>query len=406
MLRLLRFARTTTLWLHGNSMHCLHKPKVVQLLDSDWSILPRAVAKQTRTPIQLSLTVLVIGLRRLSLRWRPGQTRVLHLTLLALLSMQATVALAHDIGVSKAELLEGEANAYILRVQVDAVNGVRFVAPELPAEFSFTANPRGVQMGSWKVFEFSGPRSLIAGDTLKLDWPRDGVLISAVWSSGSKETRLVKEMSGVITIELSDLRAGSGSVWAASKRYLSLGVEHILTGLDHLLFVLCLIFVVSGRWQLIKTITAFTVAHSITLGLATFGWLALRPPPVEATIALSIVFLASEIILKDRGYTSLTFERPWLVSFMFGLLHGLGFAGALSEIGLATEEVPIALLFFNIGVELGQIMFVGFVLATVVSFKVLFEPVTPLRHFRQVVVYGIGSLAMFWFIERLTGLGA
>nr|WP_321249017.1 HupE/UreJ family protein [uncultured Ruegeria sp.] len=320
--------------------------------------------------------------------------------------MQATVALAHDIGVSKAELLEGEANAYILRVQVDAVNGIRFVAPELPSEFSFTANPRGVQMGSWKVFEFSGPRSLIAGDTLKLDWPRDGVLISAIWFSGSKATRLVKETSGVITIELSDLRAGSGSVWAASKRYLSLGLEHILTGLDHLLFVLCLIFVVSGGWQLIKTITAFTVAHSITLGLATFGWVVLRPPPVEATIALSIVFLASEIILKDRGYTSLTFERPWLVAFVFGLLHGLGFAGALSEIGLAPEEVPTALLFFNIGVELGQIMFVGFVLATVVFFKVLFGPATPLRHFRQLVVYGIGSLAMFWFMERLTGLGA
>ncbi|MFY0662974.1 MAG: HupE/UreJ family protein [Shimia sp.] len=338
--------------------------------------------------------------------WQSGKTRLWCLIALAFLTLNATAALAHDIGVSKVELREMDSNTYSLRVQVDAVTGRSFAAPELPEGFTFIANPRGIQMGAWKVYEFGGDQSLIAGDTLYVDWPRDGILITAIWSEGNKATRLIKRSSGVITIELSDLHAGSGSVWAASKRYLSLGVEHILTGLDHLLFVLCLVFVVNGGWRLIKTITAFTVAHSITLGLATFGWIALRPPPVEAAIALSIVFLASEILLKDRGRTSLTFERPWLVAFMFGLLHGLGFAGALSEIGLAPEEVPIALLFFNAGVELGQVLFVAFVLATTTVFKRLFGDVGPIRRARAAVVFGIGILAMYWFLDRFAGIVA
>ena len=144
--------------------------------------------------------------------------------------------------------------------------------------------------------------------------------------------------------------------------YTSLGIEHILLGFDHLLFVLALVFLVPNRWVLIKTITAFTVAHSITLALATLGIVHVPPGPTEAVIALSIVFLAAEIVRASQGAPSITAKYPWIVALIFGLVHGLGFAGALSEIGLPENEIPLALLMFNVGVELGQIAFVFVVL--------------------------------------------
>ena len=141
--------------------------------------------------------------------------------------------------------------------------------------------------------------------------------------------------------------------------YGALGVEHILLGIDHLLFVLALMLIVSGRRKLIATITAFTLAHSITLALATLGVVNVPQSPVEAVIALSILFVAVEIVHWREGKEGLTRRTPWLVAFVFGLLHGLGFAGALTEIGLPEHAIPVALLFFNIGVEIGQLMFIA-----------------------------------------------
>ena len=138
------------------------------------------------------------------------------------------------------------------------------------------------------------------------------------------------------------------------RTYLILGTEHILTGVDHLLFVLGLLLLVRGFGKLVKTVSAFTVAHSLTLVAATLGWVHVPSPPVEATIALSIVFVAGEIIRARQGDASLTQRYPWVVAFTFGLLHGLGFASALAEVGLPQLSIPIALLFFNIGVEIGQ----------------------------------------------------
>jgi hydrogenase/urease accessory protein HupE len=140
------------------------------------------------------------------------------------------------------------------------------------------------------------------------------------------------------------------------------GIEHILLGVDHLLFVLALTLIVRGGWALVKTITAFTVAHSITLALATFGVVHVPGPPVEAGIALSILLLAVEIVRLSRGQASITAQRPWAVAFCFGLLHGLGFASALTSIGLPQQDVPLALLAFNVGVEIGQLAFVSVVL--------------------------------------------
>src|SRR3990172_5755811 len=147
--------------------------------------------------------------------------------------------------------------------------------------------------------------------------------------------------------------------------YLKLGVEHILGGIDHLLFVLALLILVNGTRRLIATVTAFTLAHSLTLAGATLGFVHVPGPPVEAAIALSIVFVAAEIMHSRQGRAGLTERFPWVVAFTFGLLHGFGFAGALREVGLRQSAIPIALLFFNVGVELGQLLFIASVFAVI-----------------------------------------
>lgn len=183
--------------------------------------------------------------------------------------------------------------------------------------------------------------------------------------------------------------------------YTVLGIEHILLGIDHLLFVLVLLMLVRNLHKLVWTITAFTAAHSITLSLAALDVIRIPVPPVEACIALSIVFVAAEIIRSQQGHPGLAQRSPWLVAFAFGLLHGLGFAAALGEIGLPQTDIPAALLFFNIGVEVGQLLFVAafLCLAWVLKFSQLRVPV----FIRQLPAYGIGSLAAFWTIERTLG---
>ncbi len=181
--------------------------------------------------------------------------------------------------------------------------------------------------------------------------------------------------------------------------YWRMGLVHILSGMDHLLFLLALLFLVSGFWSLLKTITAFTVAHSITLALATLGFVYVPPGPTEAIIALSIVFLAAEIVRKHYGEIGLTERYPWIVAGFFGLFHGLGFAGALTNIGLPAHEIPLALFMFNVGVETGQILFIVVVSGLLAA----------LRHMAvwvpnggwRLVPYGIGGVAAFWTVERV-----
>ena len=188
------------------------------------------------------------------------------------------------------------------------------------------------------------------------------------------------------------------------RTYTILGIEHILSGFDHLLFVLALVLLVPGTRRLLVTITAFTAAHSLTLAGATLGWVHVAGPPVEASIALSIVFVASEIVHTRQGRYSVTQHYPWVVAFTFGLLHGFGFAGALAEVGLPQSSIPIALLFFNVGVEIGQLLFVGAVLAVIsVGWRAgqrlrVSQPVWLWR----IAPYAIGGLASFWLVERVT----
>lgn len=183
--------------------------------------------------------------------------------------------------------------------------------------------------------------------------------------------------------------------------YVQLGVEHILLGIDHLLFVLALMMLVPSMRTLVWTITAFTLAHSVTLAAATLGWVHVPQAPVEAVIALSILFVAMEIVHWRQGRPGITRRWPWLVAFTFGLLHGFGFAGALSQIGLPVHAIPAALLFFNLGVELGQLLFIGAVLLVSFSLRRLRLPGWAWR----VPVYLIGSLAAFWTIQRIAGFG-
>jgi len=187
------------------------------------------------------------------------------------------------------------------------------------------------------------------------------------------------------------------------RTYTILGIEHILSGFDHLLFVLALVLLVRGPRRLLATITAFTAAHSLTLAGATLGWVQVPGPPVEASIALSIVFVASEIVHTRQGRYSVTQHYPWVVAFAFGLLHGFGFAGALAEVGLPQSSIPIALLFFNVGVEIGQLLFVGGVLAvmTIGSRAAQRRRWAHPAWLWRIAPYAVGGLASFWLVERL-----
>jgi hydrogenase/urease accessory protein HupE len=201
---------------------------------------------------------------------------------------------------------------------------------------------------------------------------------------------------------------GAGEV---AVTYLRLGVEHILFGFDHLLFVLALIILVGDWRRVVLTVTAFTVAHSITLAAATLGFVRVPEPPVEAAIALSIVLVAVEIVNARRGTPSLTARLPWLVAFAFGLLHGFGFAGALAEVGLPHHAIPIALLFFNLGVEIGQLAFVALVLVAGFAFRraiaLRLEPASLQRvvnRLNVIAAYAIGTVAAYWLIERTSAI--
>jgi hypothetical protein len=184
-----------------------------------------------------------------------------------------------------------------------------------------------------------------------------------------------------------------------AKSYVNYGIDHILLGADHLLFVLGLILIVGGGWKLVKTITAFTVGHSASLAAAAFGLIGVPERPLNACIALSIVFVGVEIVRQQRGEIGLTARYPWAVAFSFGLVHGIGFASALAGLGIEPRLLPGALLFFNIGVEIGQLAFVLLVLALVWAHRRL-NAVLP-RWGEVIPAYAIGSVAMFWFIGRL-----
>jgi hydrogenase/urease accessory protein HupE len=222
------------------------------------------------------------------------------------------------------------------------------------------------------------------------------VLVRLVHRDGTVE-------SGLLTPSEPAYQIGLVVSWLERcTQYVRLGIEHILLGADHLLFILGLLLLVGGRWALLKTVTAFTVAHSVTLAAATLGYVVAPVPPLNVAIALSILFLAPEILRREAGGTSLTIRHPWAVAFAFGLLHGFGFAGGLASMGLPRSEIPLALVLFNLGVEIGQVIFVVLLLWLARSFRRL-EVAWP-RPLAQLPVHAIGALGAYWTIDRTVAM--
>ncbi|WP_193210693.1 HupE/UreJ family protein [Luteolibacter marinus] len=270
------------------------------------------------------------------------------------------------------------------------------IKPDFADDFVLEEGDGGALLDGFVVYHYrlTAERPL-AGTTLSIDGlPRTTIDVLANLNAldGRKQTLLLHPTSPSATF------AQNPSKWGVAATYTKLGIEHILLGIDHLLFVLALILIIDGRRKLVGTITAFTLAHSITLGLATLGYISLPGPPVEAVIALSIALVAVDILRKRRGANPATSRWPWMVAFVFGLLHGFGFAGALGDIGLPQQAVPLALLFFNVGVEAGQLLFIAAVLLLAAGFKRL--PLRLPEWTKSIPPYAIGSLAMFWVIER------
>jgi hydrogenase/urease accessory protein HupE len=238
-----------------------------------------------------------------------------------------------------------------------------------------------------------------------LEATRTDVLVRYTTTIGAPPS--VARLTAAETAFTVPVAAGS---WGIFTGYFALGVDHILSGVDHLLFVFALLLLVRNWRRLIAAVTAFTVAHSISLALATLEVIAVPPPPVEAVIALSIAFLARELAEPAGQDRRLTDRAPWIVAFGFGLLHGLGFARALQEIGLPQGDVPLALLAFNVGVEAGQLLFIGAVIAVGLFLTRLYPSLRGTLAKGTVglrmLAYGIGVLAMYWVVQRVTGFWA
>jgi hypothetical protein len=272
------------------------------------------------------------------------------------------------------------------------------ITPRLPESLSLVGSPTVQDVPGARVEHatYKSNGESLTGQTIAIEGLSEvqtDVLLLVQLQNGDQHSAILRPVSAEFTIplEASKLKI-AGDYWR-------MGTIHILEGMDHLLFVLALLLIVNGFGPLLKAVTAFTVAHSITLALATLGVIHLPPAPTEAIIALSILFLAAEIVHKHNGIVGVTERWPWLIAFLFGLFHGLGFAGALSEIGVPQTEVPLALLMFNVGVETGQLLFVAVVLSLIALLKRL-SLTAPAGAWR-VAPYTIGSLAAFWTIQRV-----
>ena len=310
-------------------------------------------------------------------------------------------AWAHESRPAYLEITESAPGRYDVLWRTPLLAGMR-----LPVALQFPAGTRDLvapaereysdSLVERRVLEIPGG---IAGKRIEfagLQVTITDVLARVQLRDGAYSTTLVHPKQPWLEVE------PARGTFAVAGAYLLHGIEHILLGYDHLLFVLALILVVRGMRRLVWTITAFTAAHSITLALATLGVVSVPGPPVEATIALSILLLATEIVRLQAGRPSLAAQRPWLVAFAFGLLHGFGFAGALSGIGLPKGDIPLALLAFNVGVELGQLAFIAAVLGVMAMVRRIDFGGVAQRYLRPTAPYAIGSLAAFWFFERLT----
>ena len=323
--------------------------------------------------------------------------RLLHRLLLCFLLLPVS-ADGHDVdvtGVARIFLDEQIPGHYSLSVVDQQVPPIFNIERILPGRCE------GLPPSNY-AYRFNCNPALNIQDSLTLPWSLEGVVAIASWADGGNVSGYFPGAGAAITVPLSDLKAGAGSLGSLAYRYLMLGADHILFGIDHLLFVLGLLLLLKGFLKLLQTITAFTVAHSITLACAVLGIFPVPGPPIEVLIALSILMLAREVVMSLRGQITLVHQKPWVVAFVFGLFHGFGFAGALGELGLRDSDIPLALLLFNLGVEGGQVIFI----AAMISANWIYSKFSSdgLISIHRGLAYGVGGVACFWFLERLPAL--
>jgi hydrogenase/urease accessory protein HupE len=326
--------------------------------------------------------------------------------LLALLLLINTPAVADEFKPAYLQLTERGSGSYDVLWKLPALDETTTLKlkPVFPTGTSDTTARQssfanGAAVVRWRIAVPGG----LNGKTIAFPEQaitRIDILVRVARADGTEQLGRVLQGAPGFTVTASPGR------WEVVQTYTLLGIEHILTGIDHLLFVLALLILVKGTRRLLWTVTAFTIAHSITLALATLGVIDLPGPPVEATIALSIVFVANEIIAQTRGREGLAAKKPWLVAFSFGLLHGLGFAGALAEVGLPQNAIPLALLFFNVGVEVGQLLFIAAVLALARLAQRMAGGFVQPAAVSVAAAYAIGGIASYWVIDRVMAFWA
>jgi hypothetical protein len=336
---------------------------------------------------------------------RPGSAirMVVIACLLLAGTLSARSAWAHEIRPAYLEIKETSPNHFSVLWRMPTTGGMRLplelqlpdsVRDQRPALREQLADSYVERREIYAPSGLSGKSVAIAG----LESTITDVLVRVEHLDGSTQlTRLTTSQPSFVV-------EASPGIFEVARTYIRLGIEHILTGIDHLLFILALLLITGGGWRLVKTVTAFTLSHSLTLSAATLGLIHVPQAPVEAAIALSIVFVAAEIIHLHRGQRGITANAPWIVALTFGLMHGLGFASGLSEAGLPAAHIPTALLFFSVGVETGHFLFIGLVLA-LIALAMRNRLRLPDRA-QLIPAYAIGSVAMCWFIERGLGLFA
>ncbi len=311
----------------------------------------------------------------------------------------APTALAHEARPAYLEVKEAAPGQFNVLWRTPVLAGMRLpVVLKLPDDVKNVREPSVQELADSFVerrWIDAGEKGL-AGKRIEftgLQLTITDVLVRVEMLDGRKWTTIAHPSQPWVEI------AASQRWWEVAGTYVVQGIRHILFGADHMLFVLGLLLIVKDRWMLLKTVTAFTVAHSITLAVASLGYASAPVVPLNAAIALSILFLGPEIVRSWRGETSFTIEHPWVVAFAFGLIHGFGFASALTSAGLPRNELPLALVSFNVGVEIGQLGFILLVLLLERSFRVL-EVRWP-RWVQALPGYTVGSLGAFWTVQRL-----
>jgi hydrogenase/urease accessory protein HupE len=310
------------------------------------------------------------------------------------------VARAHEVRPAYLELKETAPGQFSVLWRTPVLSGMRLpIALKLPDDARNLKDPVVQELTDSLVerrWVAAGTNGL-AGKRIEfpgLQLTITDVLVRFEMLNGAKGSVIVRPAQPWMEMATTPTR------WSTAGAYTRLGIEHILTGIDHLLFVLALIIITGGGWRLVKTVSAFTLSHSLTLTAATLGWVHVPQRPVDAMIALSIVFVAAEIVQGYRGHAGIALRAPWVVAFAFGLLHGLGFANGLSEAGLPQGHIPLALLFFSCGVEIGHLLFVAAVVAILAVGRRICRPLP--RWTELVPPYAIGGVAMFWVIQRIS----